>query len=121
MPSFSGRHALCYATNVHMHACTHLLHMHVHMNMHLQNADHQYSILSAPDQFMLGLTPFAPPSAADTNLLGTLRTTWLAQCTLPYMDVTLLKSITCRVTTQNNNNSSSSRVGGNKGGKSLCT
>jgi hypothetical protein len=29
-----------------------------------------------------------------TNRRGTLRTTWLAQCTLPYMEVTLLKSIT---------------------------
>lgn len=42
-------------------------------------------------------TPFV---AGCTNLLGTLRTTWLAQCTLPYMDVTLLKSITCNNNTE---------------------
>jgi hypothetical protein len=35
----------------------------------------------------------AAPSGC-TKRAGTRRTTWEAQCTLPYIDVTLLKSMT---------------------------
>lgn len=37
-----------------------------------------------------------PFCCSCTKRRGTRRTTWLAQCTLPYMEVTLLKSITWR-------------------------
>lgn len=58
--------------------------------------DHTHST-DTPDTPLLlpQLSSGTPLAAAGcTKRLGTRRTTWLAQCTLPYMDVTLLKSIT---------------------------
>lgn len=71
-------------------ACTFCHTAHSHRLLLLQLLLLAFAPCMAPQLFS-GM----PLATGDTNLLGTLRTTWLAQCTLPYMDVTLLKSMTC--------------------------